>query len=68
MDQDQTASLGSVWSGIILFVPMKKSSLKCIWKYAAFLTIFQLCGILIWIDSGEPVQPSLSLKTPNDDQ
>ena len=35
MDPDQTAPKGAVWSGFILFAFIKKSSLKCTWKYAA---------------------------------
>ena len=31
MDQDQTA----VWSGVIVFTSMMKSSQKCTWIYAA---------------------------------
>ena len=35
MDQDQTAPLGAVWSGIILFASMNISSLKFTWINAA---------------------------------
>ena len=35
MDPDQTAPKGAVCSGFIVFVSMKKSSLKCTSMYAA---------------------------------
>ena len=38
MNPDQTAPVGAVWSGFIVFVSMIKSNLKWIWIYAADVT------------------------------
>ena len=35
MDPDQTPLIGAVWSGFMLIVSLKKSSMKCTWIYTA---------------------------------
>ena len=37
MDPDQTAPLGAVWSGFLVFASGIEISLECIWIYAADL-------------------------------